>query len=74
MLYIMMKILKNFPLNSLDFSQANTFHTNIIHTLYTFVFYFPLHVSAIHIGHHHVEYRYRRRSVTEKVFHLKLVC
>jgi len=43
----MKKILKIFPLNSLDFSQANTVHTNRIHKLYTFVFYFPLHVSAI---------------------------
>jgi len=52
--YVTMKILKSFPLISLDFSQANTVYTNTIYKFYTFVFYFPLHVSAIHIDHHQV--------------------
>jgi len=72
--YFVMKILKNFPLNSLHFPQANTVHTNTTHKLCTFVFYFPLDVSATYIDHHRVEYRYRRKSVREEVFHLKSVC
>jgi len=30
--------------------------------LYTFIIYFPLHVSVLHIDYHQVEYRVRRKS------------
>ena len=46
---------------------ANTDHTNTAYKLYTLIFYFPLHVSAIHIDHLQVECRYGRKSATEEV-------
>jgi len=51
-------------------SLPDTVHTNATYELDTFGFYFPLHVSAIHIDHHKVEYRYRKKSATEKSFFL----
>ena len=49
-------------------SLTNTVRTNKIHKHYKFVFYFTLHVSATHIDHPKMEYRYRRKSATEEVF------
>jgi len=42
--------------------------SNTTHKLYTFVVYFPLHVLVVHVDHHQVEYRYRRKSVTRRGF------
>jgi hypothetical protein len=55
---------------------ANTVHTNTAQELDTFSFYFPLHVSAIHIDHHKVEYRYRKKdsSVTLSFLCLYSTC
>jgi hypothetical protein len=55
-------------------SLTNTVHTNTIYQLYTFVVYFPLHVSAVHIVHHQVEtYRFRKKGATEEAMS-KFVC
>jgi hypothetical protein len=48
------------------FSLENTVHTNTRHKLYMFVSYFPRHVSAIRIDHHHMEDGYRKKSATEE--------
>lgn len=43
-------------------SLAYTVHSNTTDKFYMFIIYFPLRVSLLHIDHHQVECRLRRKS------------
>jgi hypothetical protein len=53
-------------------SLAMTVHTNTTHELYMSVAYFLLQVSVMHIDHHQIEYRYRRKTAIEEEPHFQI--
>jgi len=48
------------PSHCVGQSIANTAHSHTTHKVYTFIIYFPLHVSVLHSDHHQAEYRVGR--------------